>query len=130
MPIRSPRPVLCRPVALVLAALVAVGALTACSGESVDVTDDTVILDVRTPEEFVEGHLAGAQNIDVSADDFDERVTQLDTDAQVVVYCRSGNRSADAVERMEGLGFTDLTDAGGLQQASDATGLPIVAGQP
>lgn len=130
MPSRSPRPVLCRPVALVLATLVAVGALTACSGESVDVTDETVILDVRTPEEFVEGHLAGAQNIDVSADDFDERVTQLDTDAQVVVYCRSGNRSADAVERMEGLGFTDLTDAGGLQQASDATGLAIVAGQP
>ena len=130
MPNRSPRPVLRRPVVLVLATLVAVGALTACSGESVDVTDETVILDVRTPEEFVEGHLAGAQNIDVSADDFDERVTQLDTDAQVVVYCRSGNRSADAVERMEGLGFTDLTDAGGLQQASDATGLAIVAGQP
>ncbi|GAA2084105.1 hypothetical protein GCM10009821_26770 [Aeromicrobium halocynthiae] len=130
MPNRSPRPVLRRPVVLVLATLVAVGALTACSGESVDVTDETVILDVRTPEEFVEGHLAGAQNIDVSADDFDERVTQLDTDAQVVVYCRSGIRSADAVERMEGLGFTDLTDAGGLQQASDATGLAIVAGQP
>lgn len=130
MPSRSPRPALRRPVVLVLAALVAVGALAACSGGSVDVTDDTVILDVRTPEEFVEGHLAGAQNIDVSADDFDERVTQLDTDAQVVVYCRSGNRSAEAVERMEGLGFTNLTDAGGLQQASDATGLAIVAGQP
>lgn len=130
MPSRSPRSILRSPLALVLAVLVAVGALTACSGESVDVTDDTVVLDVRTPEEFAEGHLAGAQNIDVSADDFDEQVAQLDADEPIVVYCRTGNRSAEAVERMEGLGFTDLTDVGSLQDASDATGLAIVASQP
>lgn len=130
MPSRSPRPVLRSPLALVLALLVAVGALAACSGESVDVTDDTVILDVRTPEEFAEGHLVGAQNIDVSADGFDDEVAQLDTDAPIVVYCRTGNRSAEAVERMEALGFTDLTDVGSLQEAADATGLAIIAGQP
>ena len=130
MPSRSSRPARRSPLALVLAVLVAFGALSACSGESVDVTDDTVIVDVRTPEEFAEGHLVGAENIDVSADDFDEQVAQLDTDAPVVVYCRTGNRSAEAVERMEGLGFTDLTDLGSLEEASDATGLAIVAGQP
>lgn len=127
---RSPRPALRSPLAVMLAVLVALGALAACSAESVDVTDDTVILDVRTPEEFAEGHLVGAENIDVSADDFDDRVARLDTDAPIVVYCRTGNRSADAVERMERLGFSDLSDVGSLQEASDATGLAIVAGQP
>ena len=127
---RPIRPTLRSPLALVLAVLLTAGVLAACSGESVDVTDDTVVLDVRTPEEFAEGHLAGARNIDVSADDFDERVAQLDTDASIVVYCRTGNRSAEAVERMEGLGFTDLTDVGSLQEASDATGLAITASQP
>lgn len=130
MPSRSPRSVLRSPLPLVLAVLVAVGALTACSGESVEVTDDTVILDVRTPEEFAEGHLVGAQNIDVSADGFDDEVAQLDTDVPIVVYCRTGSRSAEAVERMEALGFTDLTDVGSLQEAADATGLAIIAGQP
>ncbi len=127
---RPIRPTLRSPLAVVLAVLLTAGVLVACSGESVDVTDDTVVLDVRTPEEFAEGHLAGARNIDVSADDFDERVAQLDTDASIVVYCRTGNRSAEAVERMEGLGFTDLTDVGSLQEASDATGLAITASQP
>ena len=53
---------------------------------------------------------------------------QLPVDGDYVVYCRSGNRSAQAAAIMAGLGFENVTDAGGIQSASGATGLPIVTG--
>lgn len=87
---------------------------------------DVIIIDVRTPQEFSTGHLDGAINIDLSASDFTERITALDASATYVVYCRSGNRSAQAVTAMKGLGFTEITDAGGLQDAASSTGREIV----
>lgn len=78
------------------------------------------IVDVRTPEEFAAGHVAGAVNIDVQANDFDDRIAELAKDGAYVVYCRSGNRSAQAVERMRAAGFTDLTDGGGLEDMTAA----------
>ncbi|MEZ5100772.1 MAG: rhodanese-like domain-containing protein [Thermoleophilia bacterium] len=81
---------------------------------------DATIVDVRTPGEFAAGHVAGAVNIDVQADDFDDRIAELAKDGAYVVYCRSGNRSAQAVERMRAAGFTDLTDGGGLEDMTAA----------
>jgi len=103
-------------------------ALTACApaGASIEVSSDTVIIDVRTPEEYASGHLDGAVNIDVQSSEFDDLVSALPADGAFVVYCRSGNRSAQAIARMAGLGFTEITDAGGLDAAARATGLPIV----
>lgn len=86
----------------------------------------TVVLDVRTPGEFAEGHLDGAVNIDVQAPDFATRAGELPTDAPIVVYCRSGNRSAAAVAVLRDLGFTDLTDAGAMPDAAASLGLDIV----
>lgn len=74
---------------------------------------NTTILDVRTPEEFAAGHLPGAVNIDVSAPDFADRIGTLVPDAPYAVYCRSGNRSAAAVEQMTAAGFTQVFDLGG-----------------
>lgn len=74
---------------------------------------NTTILDVRTPEEFAAGHLPGAVNIDVSAPDFADRIGALAPDAPYAVYCRSGNRSAAAVEQMTAAGFTQAFDLGG-----------------
>lgn len=115
---------------LVLASLALV--LAACGGGSkaaepesavappASPAGDATIVDVRTPEEFAAGHVAGAVNVDVQADDFDARIAELPTDGAYVVYCRSGNRSAQAVERMRDLGFADLTDGGGLDDMTAA----------
>lgn len=89
-------------------------------------TEVTAIIDVRTPEEFAEGHLEGAVNINWQDPTFIEQVSVLDKNGTYVIYCRSGNRSAQAVDTMESIGFTNLTDAGGYLNASNATGLPLV----
>ena len=87
--------------------------------------DETVVVDVRTPAEYAEGHLEGAVNIDLQDSGFEEAITALDDDGQYVVYCRSGNRSAQAASLMEAEGL-DVIDAGGVDEAADATGLPIL----
>ncbi|QKJ19083.1 rhodanese-like domain-containing protein [Microbacterium hominis] len=111
-------------VPLALAVLISVSACAPT--QEILVTPDTTIVDVRTPAEYAEGHLEGAVNIDVTASDFDARLSELDPEADYVVYCRSGNRSAQAVSRMTGAGFASVTDAGALSAASTSTGLPIV----
>jgi len=65
----------------------------------------TVVIDVRTASEYAEGHLDGAY----------------------IVYCRSGNRSAPATARMVKFGFSNITDAGGISDASASTGLAIAS---
>ncbi len=62
--------------------------------------DGVVVIDVRTPAEFAEGHLPGAVNIDVQGGDFDAQVAQLDPEGDYAVYCRSGNRSRAAIDQM------------------------------
>ena len=69
---------------------------------------DFMILDVRTPGEFADGHLVGAVNIDVQAPDFEMRVKLLDRARTYLVYCRTGNRSRRAVQAMERLGFRSI----------------------
>jgi rhodanese-related sulfurtransferase len=68
-----------------------------------------VVLDVRTPEEFADGHLGGAQNVNVLAPDFEQRVGKLDRGKPYLVYCRTGNRSVRAVQTMTRLGFTSIS---------------------
>ena len=90
--------------------------------------DDLVVLDVRTPEEFAEGHLEGAVLIDFYAADFAEQLAALDPDVPYLVYCRSGNRSGQAMGVMEELGFTSAADIdGGIVAWVDA-GLPVTTG--
>ncbi len=67
-----------------------------------------VILDVRTPEEFAEGHIDGAVNLDVRAKDFEKRLRALDRNKSYLVYCRTGNRSRMATIAMEALGFRSI----------------------
>lgn len=72
-----------------------------------------VILDVRTPEEFAQGHIAGSININVESPDFTSKVEQLDKSQTYAVYCRSGRRSGVATQQMESLGFTSLYNMDG-----------------
>ena len=84
------------------------------------------VLDVRTPEEFSEGHLEDATMIDFYEPDFPDQIAQLDPDAEYLVYCRSGNRSGQTIELMAELGFTNVTEVAGGIQAWTAAGHPVV----
>lgn len=72
--------------------------------------ESPIVLDVRTAEEYAAGHLADAMLIDFYAVDFADQLDQLDKTAKYVVYCRSGNRSASAIETMRSLGFVDVVE--------------------
>jgi rhodanese-related sulfurtransferase len=89
-------------------------------------TTGTTIIDVRTPDEFALGHLDGAINVDWEGATFATDVSALDPVGTYIVYCRSGNRAGHAKTAMEGMGFTDLTNAGGLDAAAVVTGLAIL----
>lgn len=84
------------------------------------------IIDVRTPEEFAEGHLDGAININVQGADFMTRIAALDPSGLYAVYCRSGNRSQAAVASLADAGIPGVfelqTGIIGWQEA----GLPVV----
>ena len=67
--------------------------------------EGVVILDVRTPEEFSEGYIEGAQNIDFYREDFKTEIDFLDMKFTYAVYCRSGNRSGQAVKILHDAGF-------------------------
>ena len=89
---------------------------------------ERVVIDVRTPAEYAEGHLEGAVLVDFNAPDFAEQIAEFDTDGEYVIYCRSGNRSAGARDVMTDLGFEDVVDVeGGIVAWNDA-GLPTVTG--
>jgi phage shock protein E len=60
-----------------------------------------VVLDVRTPDEFKAGHIAGAKNIDFEADDFAQQIGALDKSKTYVVHCAAGGRSAQACKIIE-----------------------------
>lgn len=88
-------------------------------------TQDLVVLDVRTPDEFNAGHLDGAVMIDFYESDFAANINELDRDQPYLLYCRSGNRSGQTLALMEDLGFTNVADVdGGINAWLDA-GLPV-----
>ena len=67
-----------------------------------------ITLDVRTPFEFMVGHIPGAINIDVESPTFESEIAKLDKSATYTVYCQSGRRSGIAVEAMSKDGFKNL----------------------
>ena len=71
--------------------------------------DDTiVVLDIRTPAEYAEGHLAGAKNIDFKAEDFEAKIGELDSGKAYVVHCKSGGRSSLSMQKFSAKGFTHI----------------------
>jgi len=87
---------------------------------------DGQILDVRTPEEFKEGHLKGAVNINFYDDDFAQQAAKLDKNKPVFVYCAMGGRSASAAGQMAKSGFTSIFDLKGGITAWKKAGKPVV----
>ena len=88
----------------------------------------TTIVDVRTPQEYAQGHLPGAVNVDVSSPDFAAQIGTLDPSAPYAVYCHSGNRSGVAVAAMADQGFTNAFHLGGGITAWQQAGGEVVTG--
>ncbi len=99
--------------------------VTGRTAAATDAASYTAIIDVRTPSEFADGHVENALNIDVTAPGFDQAITELSRSGTYLVYCRSGNRSAQAAERMRSAGL-DVADGGGLDDMREA-GYPFTA---
>lgn len=72
------------------------------------------LVDVRTAEEYQQGHIPAAVNIDVNSPDFDSRIAELDKGRSVALYCRSGRRSKIAAARVVELGFKVVELDGGV----------------
>lgn len=89
-------------------------------------TDSVQLLDVRTPQEYADGHIEGALNINVQNDDFQQLAEkELSKDSTVLVYCRSGRRSLDAAEILTKLGYKVVNLKGGIIEWKE-NGLPVV----
>lgn len=81
-----------------------------------------LLVDVRTAAEFAEGHIKGARNLPVQ--EVQHKLRELPTDKPVILYCRSGNRSGMALQVLQAAGYTNVYNAGGLQDLTKQ-GLPL-----
>ena len=121
--------------ALISSLLLLVGCSTSTAGATnMNVLDfsnkitesGVVILDVRTPGEFAEGYIEGARMIDFQGGSFETEIASLVKNATYAVYCRSGNRSGQAVKIMQDAGFLNLfnLEGGVIDWANQ--GMPLV----
>ena len=90
-----------------------------------DPPDGLIVLDVRTPQEFREGHLAGARNMDFFGGAFEMQTADLPRDVPLLIYCRSGKRSAAAAESLAGAGATRILHMTAGTEGWKAAGLPL-----
>lgn len=76
-------------------------------------TKKVQLIDVRTPEEYKEGHITDAKNIDFYSKEFTAEFNKLDKDQPVYIYCRSGSRSRQAGNKLSEMGFKEIYDLKG-----------------
>ena len=88
-------------------------------------SESAVLIDVRTPEEFAEGHLEGAVNINVNDKDFETKLNALEKDNALLLYCRSGMRSGKASKIASQQGFKEIYDMFGGISGWMSEGLPV-----
>ena|SRR5690606_36041199 len=79
--------------------------------------EDVQFIDVRSEDEYKKGYIEGSQNIDFNSPTFDEDINKLDKTKPVILYCRSGGRSADCAKKLKDAGFVKIYDLkGGITQ--------------
>ena len=83
--------------------------------------NDYIILDVRTPEEFADKHISNAINIPNEVIGTEEIAELPDKEQLILVYCRSGNRSKQASEKLVALGYTNVYEFGGINDWTGET---------
>jgi phage shock protein E len=89
------------------------------------ISDGSLLLDVRTPEEFATGFIDGAVNLDYKAEGFEQKLDSLDKSVTYFVYCASGGRSDKAAEIMKDKGFTSIITLDGGLSAWTNEGRPL-----
>ncbi|WP_296386619.1 rhodanese-like domain-containing protein [Winogradskyella sp.] len=87
--------------------------VTAEEMQSILELEDVQLVDVRTPKEFDEIRIANSQNIDFKSPTFDEDITKLDKNKPVILYCKSGRRSAKCAKKLKDAGFEKIYDLDG-----------------
>ena len=85
-----------------------------------------ILLDVRSPEEYASGYLQGARNIPHDQIEAEIAAVAPDKSAQIILYCRSGRRANTALETMRAMGYANVSNYGGLEDAQERLGLPVV----
>ena len=75
--------------------------------------EEVQLIDVRTPAEFADGHIENAKNIDFYSANFDLQIDALDKSIPVILYCKSGRRSAKCVSKLNSKGFKVIYDLQG-----------------
>ncbi len=90
-----------------------------------DQVENKEVLDVRTDQEVKRGMIKGAIQLDIAAQDFKDRLAQLDTSKSYFVYCAGGVRSAQAARIMSEMGFTEVYDLRGGIGAWVSAGKPL-----
>lgn len=91
--------------------------------------DSALLVDVRTPEEFASGHLAGALSIDFNGPGFAESVAKLPKDKHVYLYCRSGRRSKAAMPIFLKAGYKSVFNLTPGILGWESAGLPVTGNQ-
>ena len=86
---------------------------------------DVQLVDVRTPEEYREGHIKNSLNINVQGSSFEAEVAKLDKKKPVMVYCRSGGRSASAQRMLIDMGFAEVINLDGGIRGWQSAGKPV-----
>lgn len=85
----------------------------------------TTVIDVRTADEFKDGHIKDAQNIDIMAADFEAQLAKLDKTRPTLIHCQAGGRSMRALKVFEKLGFTNLIHLDEGFGGWEAAGKPV-----
>ena len=90
--------------------------------------EDVQLIDVRTPEEYVEGYIEGFRNIDFYSETFQDDIEKIDKSKPIIVYCRSGGRSGKCSKLMQEKGFTKIYDLDGGITKWKSEGNAVVKG--
>ena len=88
------------------------------------ISNDYLIIDVRTPDEYKSGHIENAINIEWQ--DIKTISSNISNDKKIYLYCRSGNRSGKATEILKNIGYKDVINIGGIKDASSYLNSEIV----
>ena len=91
-----------------------------------ELIEETQLIDVRTPEEYAQGHIANAENVDFLDANFESNIASYSKQLPVYIYCKSGGRSGRASEKMKQLGFKKVYDLSGGITNWVNSGNPII----
>ena len=91
-----------------------------------EVQDEILLIDVRTPQEYQQGHIENSKNINIAGDSFKEEIQKLDKSQPVYVYCKVGGRSAKAASMLKEMGFEEVYDLEGGIRNWESSGMEVV----